>query len=213
MIDDRLVVAAQAGDRDAASQVLASLLPRIRHRCNRYAGVVGHLCPDDLVQEVLIQVWRALDRYDPSRGVPFEHFVARKIAMGPADILRNSGPRGYGRVIWSRGIDLPRITQLSWLDVDDGEGHEIPFCLVDARDEYGDLEQREWIEWVAALLPETQRQAFLLYYRDGLTQLEIADQIGVTSSGVCYQLRSARDFLREALPAVGFDPPKRSNPE
>jgi RNA polymerase primary sigma factor len=64
------VRAAQAGDADARKQVLDEFLPQIRRAARNYAGVTA-LAADELVQEGVVGLFTALERYDVALGVPF----------------------------------------------------------------------------------------------------------------------------------------------
>jgi len=68
--EDALVRRAQAGDRAAREALVEHLLPLIGAvaRSYRTGGAVQRV---ELLQEGVLGVLRALERYDPARGVPF----------------------------------------------------------------------------------------------------------------------------------------------
>jgi RNA polymerase sigma factor (sigma-70 family) len=68
--DERaLVVAAQAGDAAARALLVEALLPRIGALARTYrSGRIGRL---ELLQEGVVGLLRALERYDPAQGTPF----------------------------------------------------------------------------------------------------------------------------------------------
>jgi RNA polymerase sigma factor (sigma-70 family) len=64
---NNLAERAQSGDDDAASQVLAAIMPTIRGRVNQFR-IPGYSA-DDLIQETLLEIWhRVLPRYDRQLG-------------------------------------------------------------------------------------------------------------------------------------------------
>jgi RNA polymerase primary sigma factor len=64
------VRAAQCGDRAAREQVLDDFLPLVERVARSYAGVTS-LEREDLVQEGVVGLFTALQRYDLALGVPF----------------------------------------------------------------------------------------------------------------------------------------------
>ena len=70
---DGLVRRAQAGDSLAREQLINRLLPLVAATARRYR--TEGLDQTDLVQEGLVGLLRALERFDPQRGVPFQAFA------------------------------------------------------------------------------------------------------------------------------------------
>ena len=64
------VRAAQCGDLAAREQVLDDFLPLIQRVARSYAGVTS-LAGEELVQEGVVGLFTALERYDPALEVPF----------------------------------------------------------------------------------------------------------------------------------------------
>jgi RNA polymerase primary sigma factor len=64
------VRAAQCGDRAAREQVLDDFLPLVERVARSYAGVTS-LEREELVQEGVVGLFTALERYDCALGVPF----------------------------------------------------------------------------------------------------------------------------------------------
>ena len=62
--------AAQCGDLVARQQVLDDFLPLVERVARSYAGVTS-LAGEELVQEGVVGLFTALERYDPALGVPF----------------------------------------------------------------------------------------------------------------------------------------------
>lgn len=68
-----LVRRAQAGDIAAREQLVDNLLPLVSALARRYR--TEGLEQTDLIQEGIVGLLRALERYDPERGVPFAAFA------------------------------------------------------------------------------------------------------------------------------------------
>ncbi|MBV8479443.1 MAG: RNA polymerase sigma factor RpoD/SigA [Actinobacteria bacterium] len=68
-----LVRRAQAGDTAAREQLISRLLPLVSSLARRFQ--TEGLDQTDLVQEGIVGLLRALDRYDPQRGVPFAAYA------------------------------------------------------------------------------------------------------------------------------------------
>ncbi|MDP9385101.1 MAG: sigma-70 family RNA polymerase sigma factor, partial [Actinomycetota bacterium] len=73
--EDALVARAQAGDADARAALVEALLPLIGSAARTYRGS-GAVQRIELLQEGVVGLLRALERYDPARGVPFWGYAA-----------------------------------------------------------------------------------------------------------------------------------------
>jgi RNA polymerase sigma factor (sigma-70 family) len=68
-----LVRRAQAGDTRAREQLIGRLLPLVSSLARRFR--TEGLDQTDLIQEGIVGLLRALERYDPGRGVPFAAYA------------------------------------------------------------------------------------------------------------------------------------------
>jgi RNA polymerase sigma factor (sigma-70 family) len=68
-----LVRRAQAGDIEARERLIGRLLPLVSSLARRFRA--EGLDQTDLIQEGIVGLLRALDRYDPERGVPFAAYA------------------------------------------------------------------------------------------------------------------------------------------
>jgi RNA polymerase sigma factor (sigma-70 family) len=71
----KLVEAAKAGDRQARAELVEAFLPAIAAVGRVYRGR-GELDRMELIQEGVVGLLRALERYDPERGTPFWAYAA-----------------------------------------------------------------------------------------------------------------------------------------
>ncbi len=73
--EDALVARAQAGDADARAALVEAFLPLIGSVARTYRGS-GSVARIELLQEGVVGLLRALERYEPARGVPFWGYAA-----------------------------------------------------------------------------------------------------------------------------------------
>jgi RNA polymerase sigma-70 factor (ECF subfamily) len=132
---------------------------------------------EDVLQEVLLQVWRRASDFDPLRGKPFTWLVT---------------------IARSRAID--RLRQLGARDrLSESAAREAPDEMSDASADALHSEQRQIVKRALAELPEEQRQVLLLAYYDGLTQAEIATKLATPLGTVKTRMRAGMMKLRGLL--------------
>lgn len=73
--EGRLVAAAAAGEERAREQLIETFAPRIRAISRRYRRA-DSVTEEELLQEGVVGLLRALTRYRPERGVPFWGYAA-----------------------------------------------------------------------------------------------------------------------------------------
>ncbi|MFO0577492.1 MAG: RNA polymerase sigma factor [Polyangia bacterium] len=168
-IDPR-VAAAQAGDRKAAADLLAQLLPRLRNLI-RYL-VRGDQHVDDIAQEALIAILRGLPTYrgDGSLGSWADRIVART-AIGWVRRQRKLREREQ------ESFDPQALQTRS----------EPPDAYTLRRQAVARLD----------VLPYDQRHALVLHHVVGLSVPEIAAQLEAPLETIRSRLRIAHNKLRE----------------
>lgn len=132
---------------------------------------------EDVLQEVFIQVWRRASHYDERRGKPFTWLVtvARSRAI---DRLR---------ALASRNRLAEAATTDEWEKVSDADTDA--FCA----------ERSEIVKRALQQIPEEQRLTLRLAYFEGLSQSEIAKQLGTPLGTVKTRMRAGMLKLRELL--------------
>jgi RNA polymerase sigma factor (sigma-70 family) len=87
---DALAGRAQAGDEKAREELIHRLLPLIHATARRYR--TEGLEQDDLLQEGIVGLLRALQRFDPERGVPFAAYatwwIRQSLQEARSDFIR-----------------------------------------------------------------------------------------------------------------------------
>ena len=136
---------------------------------------------EDVLQEVFLQVWRKADDFDETRGRPFTWLVT---------------------LARSRGID--RLRSLATRErVTEAGAKEVSEEVSDAASDTFKSEQRGLVNSALAQLPEDQKRPLMLAYFEGLTQSEIATNLGAPLGTVKTRMRSGLTKLRELLAGQG----------
>jgi RNA polymerase sigma-70 factor (ECF subfamily) len=133
---------------------------------------------EDVLQEVLLQVWRKAGDFDERRGRPFTWLVTMTRSRA-IDRLRQLGARD-------------RLAENAAIEMSDDETSDAALDAMQA-------EQRKIVKRALAELPEDQRDALLLAYFEGMTQSEIASKLGAPLGTVKTRMRSGLTKLRELL--------------
>lgn len=159
---------------------------------DRYAGLAFGLAmrilgdsgrAEDVVQEVLLSVWRKPDRYDPARG-SFRTWLMTLVRNRSVDSLRGH---------WRRqGADVELGD-----DLQDLSGHSDPWPAVALSLE------RDVVREALAALPADQRQTVEMAHYGGYSHTEIAEALGLPLGTVKGRLRLAMEKLHSFLSARG----------
>ncbi|MEU6680792.1 sigma-70 family RNA polymerase sigma factor [Streptomyces sp. NPDC046853] len=136
---------------------------------------------EEVVQEVLLELWRTAARFDPARGSALSWILtlAHRRAVDRVRSVRAASDRE--RRVAQRG-DVPAFDQVA-------EAVE------------GRLE-REWVRRCLRHLTDLQRQAVTLAYYDGYTYREVARRLSVPLGTVKTRMRDGLLRLRACLGAA-----------
>ena len=174
-VDDATLLVRIAGrDRAAFAEMFTRFAGRVKSFLLRYA------MPDDqaeeLAQEVMVQVWRKAESYDPARAAASTWIFA---------IARN------------RRIDLIRRAMRREADPHDPMFHPDP--EPDGSAALSAQERLETVRDALNQLPEPQRAVLFATFYEGLSQAEIAERDGIALGTVKSRVRLAFARLRERL--------------
>jgi RNA polymerase sigma-B factor len=215
-------------------------------------GLAGHLARrfsgrgepyDDLLQVGSLALVKAVDRFDPERGVEFSTFATRTI-MG--ELKRHFRDRGWfvraprrvqelylqiGEAISTLTQELGRSPTIREMASATGVGEDDVIEALEAGQGYRsgsldvvgpegetfgerigsddkaleDAERRAFLLPALDQLPARDRFILRLRFVDGLTQSEIAKQVGMSQMHISRLLSRSLEILREALHAPPRD--------
>ena len=196
--DAALVRAVAAGSQAALGDLYDRYVDAVYAAANRLTA--DRQVAEEVVQETFLALWNRAELFDPTVGslAAWLHTIARNRTV---DRLRAAGRR-------------PNLIPLSSAAGDDehdsvaldrlvGTGTVIGGAAV-GRGPEGELaatELRDVLRTALAGLPDPERTAIVLAYREELTQSEIADRLGWPLGTVKTRTRRALLRLRMALAA------------
>jgi len=200
-----LLQQAQAGDYDAFDDLHTTLEPAISRFVRR---LIGHQQEaEDIVQDTFLSLYMNLDKLDPTQPPrPYVYRIARNRCY---DILRRQGR--YDQVSLDHEPTQVRVSFDLSERYNDAPEEVAHWMLLH-------LEVQEAIE----RLPETQRQALILYSEEELSYAEIAEVMEISLGTVKSRLYHAKKTLRgllslETLAAINEDllddEPKMTSPQ
>lgn len=177
----QLVAAMARGDKAALAGLYDQLAGPVYSLAYRMLGDAGEA--QDLVQDILLQVWRTAASYDSSRGSVFSWI---------ATLTRN------------RAIDRIRMRKRRSELLANAAPDLQPAAPAGEADSAGSLWLREKADAVRAALADLapdQQQAIELAYFSGLTQQEIAVQLNEPLGTIKARIRRGLLRLKDRLPS------------
>ncbi len=180
--DDLLVARIAAGDDYALGELVdrfGGVLTAIARRISGSQAVA-----EDVLQEVVSELWRHPERYSPERG-SLRAYLGVQAQRRAVDSCRSESRRRARQERWDR---------LGWPG-----GHL-------AQDGVEGSDLKETVRRAIARLPLEQRQAVELAYWRGQTHKEIAQELKLPEGTVKSRLRLAQAKLADWLAPVGAGP-------
>ena len=172
----RSLIARIAGnrDREAYRALFVHFGPRVKALMLK-AGA-DHAQADDLVQDVMMTVWRKAELYTPERGAvsTWIYTIARNARI---DRLRRNSSRAYEDL---EGMELPS---------DDPSSEDVAFAS----------QRAERVGQALAELPDDQKQIIELAYVHDMPQIEIAGTLAIPLGTVKSRMRLAYGKLKVKL--------------
>jgi RNA polymerase sigma-70 factor (ECF subfamily) len=179
-IDPALLARVAKGDHQAFSQLYDLSSTLLFTLAVRILG--NHEEAAELLQDVYLEVWRKVSRYDVGRGTPIAWLVTLTKSRA-IDRLRARAARGYQA---TGSLEAGAATQLT----DDGPS---PF------ESKADQELRAAVVTAVSGLPQAQQQAIELAYYEGLSHTEIASRLNQPLGTVKTRIKLGMSKLREGL--------------
>jgi RNA polymerase sigma-B factor len=177
----RLVVAAREhDDGDALEALVCEHLALVRTIARRFGRDADQR--DDLVQEGVVGLLKAIRRFDPGRNVPFPAYATTAVTGEIRHHLRDR----------ASCVRAPESAVAEVVPLED----DVPTAASD----FGRSEARvELGQRLSCLGPREREVVYLRFFAD-LTQDEIARRVGISQMHVSRLLRRALEQMREVLP-------------
>ena len=235
-----LLTELEPGERDRArarDQLTELHLPLAEHLARRFAGRGEPY--EDLAQVATIGLIKAIDRYDPGRGVEFSTFAMPTIMGEIKRWFRDKGwairvPRRLQELRMSIGAAttvllqqhgrsptvpelagaigvseddvleaLETATAYSTLSLDSPEHDDNAMPTIETLGQDDEalegVENRETLIRMLSSLPERERTIIVLRFFRGMTQSQIANEIGISQMHVSRLLSRTLARLREGM--------------
>jgi RNA polymerase sigma-B factor len=226
----------EQGDVAAREQLIEQYMTLVRSLARRYSYRGEQL--EDLVQIGAIGLIKAIDRFDLSRGVELTTYATPNIIGEIKRHFRDKGwsvrvPRGLQElnVQLSRLIELAKAASVEEEEVlealesgraysslslstggtqEDGEELDPLESIGSDEHQYEVSEDRAVLAPGFRVLDERERRILHLRFFEGLTQSQIAQQIGISQMHVSRLIRRALEKIREEIAAEEEIPAKRA---
>lgn len=184
MIDPTLLARVVKGDQQAFSQLYDHSSTLLFTLAVRILGSREEAA--ELLQDVYLEVWRKVSRYDVGRGTPVAWLVTLTKSRA-IDRLRARASRGY------QATNLPEV----------GTAAEVADPGPSPFDTQADQELRTAVGAAVAGLPQAQQQAIELAYYEGLSHTEIASRLNQPLGTVKTRIKLGMSKLRDSLQRWG----------
>ncbi|MEK7863412.1 MAG: sigma-70 family RNA polymerase sigma factor [Chloroflexota bacterium] len=185
----------RAGDATARAELIERYMPLARALSRRVRLSDTPVADaEDLASAGLLGLIDAVDRFEASRGVPFEAYASLRIRGAVIDELRRVDERGRSAMVAGK----PKALSLDCLVEEEWQAF-----LATADTEVDDAFEREDLRGRVQLaldgLPPRQREVLGRYYADSLTLRETGVRMGISEARACQLHGRAIANLRHAL--------------
>lgn len=182
-ITNELVLKARSGDEDANRAIVEGLHRPVIATIFRFLGPGYRREVEDLAQEVFLKVFRAIDKFDPSRA-KFTTWVYTFVRNHCFDVLKK------------RRL---KTTSMHAVGADETDRDFPDRRELQPTEELENTELGRRIGEALATLGEDQRMVFILREYESLDYREIASITGVNEGTVKSRLFRAKESLRKQL--------------
>jgi RNA polymerase sigma-70 factor (ECF subfamily) len=184
MIDPNLLALVVKGDQQAFSQLYDHSSTLLFTLAVKILGNREEAA--ELLQDVYLEVWRKVSRYDVGRGTPVAWLVTLTKSRA-IDRLRARAARGY------------RTTN----SLEAGTAMQVADPSPSPLETQADQELRIAVGTAVAGLPQAQQQAIELAYYEGLSHAEIAQRLNQPLGTVKTRIKLGMSKLRDGLQQWG----------
>ncbi|MEU4151910.1 MULTISPECIES: sigma-70 family RNA polymerase sigma factor [unclassified Streptomyces] len=173
---DQLLVRVAGGDQKAFEELYALVSGPV-------FGLVRRIVRDpaqseEVVQDVLLELWRSASRFDPARGSALSWILtlAHRRAVDRVRSVRAAGEREQREALRAGEPAFDHVSE------------EVEAGL-----------EREWVRHCLDRLTALQRQSVTLAYYDGYTYREVAERLSLPLGTVKTRMRDGLIRLRNCL--------------
>lgn len=195
--DEELIKRTRGGDEDASNELINRYKAVARARASSY--FMAGADQDDLIQEGMIGVFKAIRDYDPSKGASFRTFAELCIQRQIISAVKGASRLKHAPLNESVSLNRPVA------DSDENSGTLEELLADDTEtDPERLLLMREDVNYISANLNEIlsalELQVWKMYI-NGSSYREIAEKLDKTSKGVDSAIQRAKKKLAEILDA------------
>ena len=189
--DEELIEKLRQGEDDITDYILEKYTPLVRKKTNAMYLIGGET--EDLIQEGMIGLFKAIRDYKPDKDASFYHFAELCINRQLYSALEASNRKKHQ--------PLNSYISLSEQEHPDAVAAEL---LVDKESgpEQTVIEQEVWEEYKKRLAQNLSRMEnqVLQYYLDGNHYIQIAEMMGKSPKSIDNALQRIRQKIRQMKP-------------
>lgn len=189
--DEELIEKLRQGEDDITDYILEKYKPLVRKKTNAMYLIGGET--EDLIQEGMIGLFKAIRDYKPDKDASFYHFAELCINRQLYSALEASNRKKHQ--------PLNSYISLSEQEHPDAVAAEL---LVDKESgpEQTVIEQEVWEEYKKRLAQKLSRMEnqVLQYYLDGNHYIQIAEMMGKSPKSIDNALQRIRQKIRQIKP-------------
>ncbi|MGI8774026.1 MAG: sigma-70 family RNA polymerase sigma factor [Actinomycetota bacterium] len=193
--DEELLRRIDEGDERALLRLIERYRPVAKARARTYFLAGGQY--EDVVQEGLVGLFKAIRDFDGSLGAPFSAFAKLCVSRQILTAVKNSTRHKHSPLNSSLSLDAPAAPDgtLSLGDSLHASSLADPAAIVTSADEI------EAIRKVLGSELTSLENDVLSFYLDGMTYEQIAAAVGGHAKSIDNALQRLRNKLRESLAA------------
>lgn len=195
--DEELIKQSRAGDESAANELMSRYKAVVRNRASSY--FMAGADQEDLIQEGMIGVFKAIRDYDERKGASFRTFAELCIQRQIISAVKGASRMKHAPLNESVSLNRPVVD-------DDENGGTLEELLADEIETNPEkmLLLREDMNYISRnlddILSGLELQVWKMYV-NGCSYKEIAEKLDKTSKGVDSAIQRAKKKLAEIIDA------------
>ena len=197
--DEEIVALAQGGDLEAMDYLLVSYKQLVTHKCRPYFLVGADR--DDLIQEGMIGLYKAVREYDPTRSIPFRPYAELRIQNQVMTAVRATSRQKHIPLNSYVSLNLPVFEgdeSRTLMDTLTENRSMDPMELLIDREDLDSIEKR-----LQPRLSALEKEVYGLYL-EGKNYQEIARTLGRTAKSIDNTLWRLKFKMAEVLREEGI---------